>query len=73
MRHFTKEEIAKLSRKKEVSGLGDMWHMHLGGLHTMVRVLPPDLYAQVTAGKALPPGANVPGPPPVKDKHVHKH
>jgi hypothetical protein len=73
MRHFTKEEITKLSRKKEVSGLQDMWHMHLGGLHTMVRVLPADLYDQVMAGKSLPPGVNVPGPPPVKGKHVHKH
>lgn len=74
MRHFSKEEMAKLTRSKETSGLHDMWSMHLGGLHTIVRVLPSNLYDDLMEGKSLKPGANVPGMAPVKGSHMqHKH
>lgn len=75
MEHFTKEQKAKLKSRKEVSGMHEMWEMGFHGLHTVVRVLPPDLYDQVVAGKALPAGANVPGSDPtgMKGKHLHKH
>ena len=41
-----KTPVAKLEAMKGVSGLMEMWHMHLEGLHSIVRVLPPDRYAQ---------------------------
>lgn len=72
MRHPSKEELAKLMNKKEVSGMYEMWPMMLQGLHQVVRVLPPDLYDQVLSGKTLPAGVNVPGPDPAKHKHEHK-
>lgn len=77
MERFDKAQLAKIYDKKEVNGMHEMWHMDIQGLMTVVRVLPPDLYDQVMAGKKLPPGANVPGPDPTgKDHggmHMHKH
>jgi hypothetical protein len=38
------------------------WEMTVMGLHTVVRVLPPDLYDKVMSGKGdIMPGASVPG------------
>jgi hypothetical protein len=49
--------------------------MHLQALHTVVRVLPEDLYNQVVSGKGdIAPGASVPGGKFGKDhEHMHKH
>lgn len=75
MEHFDKAQLEKINDKKEVNGMHEMWHMDVQGLFTVVRVLPPDLYDQVMAGKKLPHGANVPGPDPAGKDHggMHKH
>lgn len=72
MAHFTKEQITKLEAMKGVSGLHEMWHMGVHGLHSLVRVLPPDRYDALVSGKTLPRGANVPGHDPT-GKHEDKH
>ncbi|MBI2807801.1 MAG: hypothetical protein HYX68_22700 [Planctomycetes bacterium] len=72
MVHPSKEQVAKLEAMKGVSGLKEMWHMGVEGLHSIVRVLPPVRYDALVAGKTLPPGANVPGADPT-GKHNHKH
>jgi hypothetical protein len=69
MEHFDKAQLKKINGRKEVNGMRQMWHMDVQGLFTVVRVLPPDLYDQVMAGKALPYGASVPGPDPSGKGH----
>jgi hypothetical protein len=75
MEHFDKEQLQKITNRKEANGMHPMWHMDVQGLFTVVRVLPPDLYDQVTAGKKLSPGASVPGPDPTAKDHgeMQKH
>ena len=75
MEPFDKAQLAKINDRKEAKGMHEMWHMPIQGLFTVVRVLPPDLYEQVMAGKALPHGASVPGPDPTGKDHgeMHKH
>jgi len=71
MAPFTKEQKDKLYARKEVSGMHPMWEMGFGGLFTIARVLPPDLYDRVMAGEKLPPGASVPGRDPTMMKEMH--
>ncbi len=73
MEHFGKEELQKITGKKEASGMREMWHMDIQGLFTVVRVLPPELYDRVMAGKQLPYGASVPGPAPTGKDHGGMH
>ena len=53
------------------------WFAGVEGLHTIVRVLPPDLYDKVVSGKGdVAPGASVPGGGPgempgMRDGHQH--
>jgi len=74
MAHPTREQAAKLEAMKGTSGLKEMWYMMMEGLHSIVRVLPPDKYDALMSGKTLPPGANVPGRDPAGEhQHEHKH
>ncbi|HJT79251.1 MAG TPA: multicopper oxidase domain-containing protein, partial [Gemmataceae bacterium] len=75
MEPFDKAQLAKINSRKEAQGMHEMWHMPIQGLFTVVRVLPPDLYDRVMAGKALPHGASVPGPDPTGKDHggMHEH
>jgi hypothetical protein len=48
--------------KPETRGMRRSWFAGLEALHTVVRVLPPDLYDRVVSGQGdIPPGASVPG------------
>jgi hypothetical protein len=48
--------------KPETRGMRRGWFAGLEALHTVVRVLPPDLYDRVVSGQGeIPPGASVPG------------
>ena len=50
--------------KRQARGMRRDWS-HIKGLATIVRVLPPDLYDQVTSGnEPLPPGSSIFGPKP---------
>jgi FtsP/CotA-like multicopper oxidase with cupredoxin domain len=58
---FSDAEIRKLN-KPETRGMRRNWFAGIEALHTIVRVLPPDLYDKVVSGKGdIPPGASVPG------------
>jgi len=55
-------EMKKIMGRKEVRGMRPGWAMTVMGLHTVVRVLPPELYDKVVSGKGdIAPGASVPG------------
>jgi hypothetical protein len=57
-------ELKQLT-KPETRGLRRNWFVGVEALHTIVRVLPPDLYDKVVSGKGeVPPGASVPGGTP---------
>jgi FtsP/CotA-like multicopper oxidase with cupredoxin domain len=54
-------EMAKLE-KPQTRGMRRNWFMGIEALHTIVRVLPPELYDKVVSGKGdVEPGASVPG------------
>ena len=54
-------EIKKLA-KPETRGMRRGWFAGIEALHTIVRVLPPDLYDKVVSGKGdVEPGVSVPG------------
>lgn len=58
----TAAEAAKIRTNPRTRGMRANWFMGVHGLFTVVRVLPPDLYDKVIAGKEeIPPGASVPG------------
>src|SRR5437016_13022879 len=58
---YSESELAKLN-KPETRGMRRNWFHGIEALHTIVRVLPPDLYDKVVSGKGdVPPGASVPG------------
>jgi hypothetical protein len=60
----SEEDLKKLN-KPETRGMRRIWFHGIEALHTVVRVLPPDLYDKVVAGKEdIPPGASVPGGTP---------
>jgi hypothetical protein len=62
-------EVKKILARPQVRGMRPHWHMTVMGLHTVVRVLPPDLYDKVISGKGeIAPGASVPG---YKPGHMH--
>jgi hypothetical protein len=53
-------------------GMRRNWFMGVEALHTVVRVLPPDLYEKVVSGKGdVEPGASVPGGGPGEHHHHH--
>jgi FtsP/CotA-like multicopper oxidase with cupredoxin domain len=56
------DQIKKLTANPLTRGMAPQWFMHLQALHTVVRVLPDDLYERVVSGKGdIAPGASVPG------------
>jgi hypothetical protein len=58
---YSEADLAKLN-KPETRGMRRNWFHGIEALHTIVRVLPPDLYDKVVSGKGdVPPGASVPG------------
>jgi FtsP/CotA-like multicopper oxidase with cupredoxin domain len=58
---YSQAELAKLN-KPETRGMRRNWFHGVEALHTIVRVLPPDLYDRVVSGTGeIPPGASVPG------------
>jgi manganese oxidase len=69
-------DIKKLN-KPETRGMRRNWFAGVEALHTIVRVLPPDLYDKVVSGKGdVAPGASVPGGGPgempgMRDGHQH--
>jgi hypothetical protein len=65
-------EMRKLE-KPEARGMRRTWFTGVEALHTIVRVLPPELYDQVVSGKAeIKPGASVPGGTPgAHEGHQH--
>jgi hypothetical protein len=61
---FSEAEVQKLN-KPETRGMRRNWFAGVEALHTIVRVLPPELYDQVVSGQGdIPPGASVPGGSP---------
>jgi manganese oxidase len=57
----SESEIKKLA-KPETRGMRRDWFAGIEALHTIVRVLPPELYDKVVSGKGgIAPGASVPG------------
>jgi hypothetical protein len=72
---YTESEIKKLN-KPESRGMRRGWFAGVEALHTIVRVLPPELYDKVVSGEAdIPPGASVPGGTPgsLPGDHGHNH
>jgi hypothetical protein len=58
---YSEADMAKLN-KPETRGMRRNWFHGIEALHTIVRVLPPDLYDKVVSGKGeILPGASVPG------------
>jgi FtsP/CotA-like multicopper oxidase with cupredoxin domain len=58
---YSAAELKKLN-KPETRGLRRNWFAGVEALHTIVRVLPPELYDKVVSGKGdIEPGASVPG------------
>src|SRR5439155_14437007 len=72
---MSEEQIKKLKANPLTKGMAPQWFMHLQALHTVVRVLPEELYNQVMSGKGeIPPGASVPGGKFGKGHdHMHHH
>jgi FtsP/CotA-like multicopper oxidase with cupredoxin domain len=70
---YTEEDLKKLN-KPETRGMRRNWFHGVEALHTIVRVLPPDLYDKVVSGKEeIPPGASVPGGTPGDIPGMHHH
>jgi FtsP/CotA-like multicopper oxidase with cupredoxin domain len=64
---YSAAEIKKLT-KRETRGMRHNWFAGIEGLHTVVRVLPPELYDKVVSGQGdIEPGASV----PAGDEHHH--
>ncbi len=58
---YSDAEVRKLN-KPETRGMRRNWFMGVEALHTIVRVLPPELYDKVVSGQGqVAPGASVPG------------
>jgi hypothetical protein len=73
--HVTRSEAElKQLNKPETRGMRRNWYTGVEALHTIVRVLPPELYDKVVSGKGeLEPGASVPGVGPDKLPGGHEH
>jgi FtsP/CotA-like multicopper oxidase with cupredoxin domain len=72
---YSESEIKKLN-KPETRGMRRNWFAGLEALHTVVRVLPPELYDKVISGEGdIEPGASVPGGSPgtIPGSHEHGH
>src|SRR5947209_16927409 len=68
---LTEAEQKKVN-KPETRGMRRNWFASVEALHTVVRVLPPDLYDQVVSGKGeVEPGASVPGGGPGEMPGMH--
>src|SRR5207248_1159124 len=66
-------DLKKLN-KPETRGMRRNWFAGVEALHTIVRVLPPDLYDKVVSGKGdIPPGASVPGGGSGAMPGMHEH
>jgi FtsP/CotA-like multicopper oxidase with cupredoxin domain len=72
---MSQEQIKKLNANPLTRGMAPQWFMHLQGLHTVVRVLPEELYNRVVSGQRdIPAGASVPGGVFGKGHdHMHMH
>jgi FtsP/CotA-like multicopper oxidase with cupredoxin domain len=71
---MSEEQVKKLKANPLTRGMAPEWFMHLQALHTVVRVLPEDLYQQVVSGKEdIPAGASVPGGKFGGQDHMHHH
>jgi hypothetical protein len=71
---MNKEQIKKLQANPLTRGMAPEWFMHFQALHSVVRVLPEDLYGKVISGKGdIPPGASVPGGMFKGSDHMHHH
>ncbi len=70
---YSEAEIKKLN-KPETRGMRRNWFAGLEALHTVLRVLPPELYDKVVSGTGdVPPGASVPGGGSGMQGHEHHH
>jgi FtsP/CotA-like multicopper oxidase with cupredoxin domain len=70
---YSPAEVRKLE-KPETRGMRRGWYMGVEALHTIVRVLPSELYDKVVSGKGeVAPGASVPGGGTGEMPHHHKH
>jgi hypothetical protein len=72
---YSESEIKKLN-KPETRGMRRNWFAAVEALHTIVRVLPPELYEKVVSGEGdIEPGASVPGGTPgtMPGSHEHGH
>ncbi len=68
---YSEAQLRKLN-KPETRGMRKMWYMGVEALHTIVRVLPAELYDKVVSGKGeVAPGASVPGS--MGEMPGHKH
>jgi manganese oxidase len=68
---YSEAELQKIN-KPETRGMRRNWFAGVEALHTVLRVLPPDLYDQVVSGKGeVPPGASVPGGGPGMTPGMH--
>jgi hypothetical protein len=67
------EADLKKINKPQTRGMRSNWFAGLEALHTVLRVLPPELYDKVVSGKGdIPPGASVPGAG-AGEMHHHHH
>jgi hypothetical protein len=63
---------AKQLNKPQTRGMRRNWYEGVEALHTIVRVLPPELYDKVVSGKGdVEPGASVPGADAGGHEHHH--
>ncbi len=70
---YTDEDLKKLN-KPETRGMRRNWFHGIEALHTIVRVLPAELYDKVVSGKGeVAPGASVPGGTPGEMPGGHHH
>jgi FtsP/CotA-like multicopper oxidase with cupredoxin domain len=63
-------ELKKIESNPRARGMRPGWSNGVHGLHTVVRVLPPDLFDRVISAKGeVKPGESVPGGKPVEMHH----
>jgi FtsP/CotA-like multicopper oxidase with cupredoxin domain len=74
MAPMSMKEMMKIQANPRARGMRPGWPMTVEGLHTVVRVLPPDLYDRVISGKGeVKPGESVPGGKPPAGMMMHDH
>jgi FtsP/CotA-like multicopper oxidase with cupredoxin domain len=68
---YSEADLKKIN-KPQTRGMRRGWFAGVEALHTVVRVLPPDLYEKVVSGKGdIAPGASVPGGGPGEMPGMH--